>query len=644
MRRGLAGVPERHAARSGAAVSYTLARSRADSADRAWKGIAVVLTISPGAEPIPGYRLLERLGIGGFGEVWKAEGKGGQSIALKIVELKSRQSDEELQSLQLIAGIRHPHLLHILGHWVSDQYLLIATELAEGTAQDLAERHRRDGLAGIPRDALLNIIAQAAVAIDYLNAPAHEYGGRKVSIQHRDIKPENIFLTHGHVRVGDFGLAKVLEQLSDQHSGKGTLLYSPPEMLEGEICHASDQYSLALTYCQLLTGNLPFPGKTTLERLWSRVKGPPTLDDYPPAERAVLLQALAIRPEDRFPACATFARELERAHASQGGAATTGEPAALQTERAAPIVPAALTLGPLGTRERVDRLTRAATSTRGLVPAPFSDFGEHDLVLRPLPSGFVPVPGCPVHESGYPTEIISEMDGGEMVFVPAGEFLSGVGRPERGLGRTYLSAFYIDKYPTTNAQFQWFCRSADYTRADRWPWGDDGAGLVNRSAHPAVWVTWDDAVAFCQWAGKALPTEAQWEKAARGVDGRPFPWGSEPPIEGNQIRCNLRGARASDNGRTCPVGMFANGASPYGCFDLAGNVWEWCHDWFHPDLQLRGYRNPAGPPSGRYRVLRGGSWANGPDLVTADVRNHLIPDCRGPTIGFRTVLKLDEGF
>lgn len=581
----------------------------------------MALTIIPGAEPVPGYRLVDRLGIGGFGEVWKATGKDSYPIALKIIELKSRQSDEELQSLQLIASLRHPHLLHIVGHWVSDHHLMIATELADGTSEDLAERYRQQGMPGIPREKLLKIMSQAAVAIDYLNAPAHEYSGRKVSIQHRDIKPENIFLLGEHVRVGDFGLVKVLEQLSDQHSGKGTLLYAPPEMLEGEISHASDQYSLALTYCNLATGQLPFHGKTTLEKLWSRVKSPPQLDDYPPAERPVLLKALAQIPEDRFPSCASFVRELEEAVAAT--------PSTLPAEEKG---------------ERTERITQRSSSVLGVVPAPYAPVDLSATRVKPLPSGFVPVPGCAVHDSGYPIEIISEMDGSEMVLVPAGEYLSGEKQPDGAYRRTYLSAFYIDKYPTTNAQFQWFSRSADYSRADRWSWGDDGTGLVNRSAHPAVWVTWDDAIAYCQWSGKTLPTDAEWEKAARGVDGRPFPWGSAPPVANNRFRCNFRGANPVAGQRTSAVGIFGGDASPYGCYDLMGNVWEWCSDWYHPETRLRGYRNPSGPPTGRFRVLRGGSWANLAEHLFAHTRNHLLPECRGPTIGFRTVLRLGDGF
>lgn len=577
------------------------------------------LEISPGAELVPGYRLVSRLGVGGFGEVWKAFGPGGQPIALKIVELAQKQSDEELQALNLVANVRHPHVLHLIGHWLSDQYLLIATELADGTVQDVLLRCQQQGLAGVPRQDLVHYMAQAAEALDYLNAPVHEHAGRKVAIQHRDVKPENIFLFGQHVRVGDFGLAKVLEQLSEQHSGKGTLLYSPPEMLEGQVCHSSDQYSLALTYCRLLTGELPFAGQTMLEKLWARAKAPPDLERYPTEDRVVLARALAQDPGERFPSCAAFVRALATSNASPD-----------------PIA------GALSAADAMTTVARVLGQSRRKIPTsrPASN-GSVGPSMRPLPAGFVPAPGAAVHESGYPLEILCEIDGSVMVLVPEGEFLAGPPSDDGSFRRVLLSSFYIDKHPVTNAQFQWFCRLADYRRADRSSWGDDGSGLVNKSAHPAVWLTWDDATAYCQWAGKTLPTEAQWEKAARGCDGRSYPWGNEAPAACEYERANGKEA-ASIVGRTSPVGAYVEGASPYGCQDLAGNVWEWCLDWFDPEPPPGGYLNPAGPPTGIYRVLRGGSWANADRCLSTYFRNHLAPDSRGPTIGFRGVLRLPE--
>lgn len=578
------------------------------------------MDIGAGFMPIPGYRLVSRLGLGGFGEVWKAEGPGGQSIALKIVELKQKQSDEELQALQLIATVRHPHLLHLLDHWVSDEFLLIATELADGTAAERARAHGERGEAGIPRPELLALMAQAAEAIDFLNAPVHDHAGRKVAIQHRDVKPENIFLSGDHVRVGDFGLVKILEKLSERHSGKGTLLYAPPEMLEGQISHASDQYSLALTYCKLATGELPFPGETALEKLWARVNTDPILDSLTIDEQPLVARALSRDPQARFPSCIAFIRSLQLAGQSAG--MTTAS--LLEQSRSSTLFSGLTAVAP-----RIKGETTVNGSKRR---------GSS----RPLPTGFTAVPGTPIHESSYPHEIVCELDGSEMVLVPGGEFFAGPPRSPGVYRRVHLSPYYIDKYPVTNAQFQWFTRSADYRRADRWAWGDDQTGLVNRSPHPAVWLTWDDALAYCQWSGRTLPTEAQWEKAARGVDGRHYPWGNETPTEESRRFCNLAITLDSPSSRTSPVGVRDQGVSPFGCHDMVGNVWEWCLDWYdaHP---IALYRNPTGPPVGRFRCIRGGSWANGVELAPVWFRNHLAPEARGPTTGFRSVLCLENG-
>lgn len=591
---------------------FKLARACPFRPSRRFRIPTVATSAVPELELPAGYRLVARLGVGGFGEVWRADGPDGEPVALKIVELSQRKSEDEFQALYLVANVRHPHLLHLIGHWVSDEHLMIATELADETAEDLARRYREQGHSGLPQPQLLALLSQAAEAVDFLNSPIHEHGGRRVAIQHRDLKPENIFLFGSHVRVGDFGLAKILEHLSCQHSGKGTLLYSPPEMLEGKVAHTSDQYSLALTYCKLRTGEIPFPGETMLEKLWSRAQGPPDLAAYPSEERAVLQKALDRNPADRFPSAAAFVRAL----AAVAGGATTGV-----------------------TRPEAS-LTASRTTILQNVPA--ISARDSTLVVqgaRPLPAGYLPVAGCPIHESGFPLSILCEMDGGEMVLVPEGEYAAGPPRQDGSFRRVYLGPYYIDKYPVTNAQFQWFCRQAEYHRADRFSWGDDGHGLVNKAAHPAVWLTWDDAMAYCQWSGKTLPTEAQWEKAARGIDGRPFPWGFEKPSESPTPRLNARGLLPLGE-RTSPVGSFPDGASPFGACDMLGNVWEWCWDWYDADPPPGGYRNPQGPPTGKYRVLRGGSWANSLEIINAYFRNHLAPEVRGPTTGFRGVLKV----
>jgi len=203
---------------------------------------------------------------------------------------------------------------------------------------------------------------------------------------------------------------------------------------------------------------------------------------------------------------------------------------------------------------------------------------------------------------------ISPRDGAEMVLVPAGEFIMGSeeGDPdaydcERPQHSVYLDAYWIDRTEVTNARFARFVEATLYEtdaekaghgdvydphwKSSQWEFSVDWAhprdrliGISEIEDHPVVQVSWNDAAAYCEWAGKRLPTEAEWEKAARGADGRKYPWGDADP---NEHLSNIGGVHATDDGYqfTAPVGSYPNGASPYGVLDMAGNVWEWVADW-----------------------------------------------------------------
>jgi len=268
---------------------------------------------------------------------------------------------------------------------------------------------------------------------------------------------------------------------------------------------------------------------------------------------------------------------------------------------------------------------------------------------------------------------------GDMVFIPAGEFWMGAAeetlrpirefckqhttsdycqnvqydRDELPRHRVMLDAFYIDRFEVTNALFEKFVQatrrltSAEVERESAvWQMLPDGRsqrsqikganwrapngpGSAAQPSHPVVHVTWFEAAAYCEWAGKRLPTEAEWEKAARGADGYRFPWGNDwDPTRSNSYRGATSGAT--------PVGSYPQGASPYGVQDMAGNVWEWVADWYDESYYgVSPAQNPPGPAKGKIRVARGGSWNEGPLFMVTTLRFAAQPAFRSNIRGFR---------
>ncbi len=263
-------------------------------------------------EPLPGYRLLERLGRGGFGEVWKVEAPGGLLKAMKFVfgDLDAaeggdgRPAEQELKALNRVKSIRHPYILSLERFDVVDGQLIIVMELADRNLWDRFRECRGQGLPGIPRDELLNYMEETAEALDLMN--------NHYQIQHLDVKPQNIFLVYNHVKVADFGLAKAFEGMRATVTGGVTPVYAAPETFEGWISRFSDQYSLGIVFQEMLTGSRPFTGSNTKQLLLQHLNAPPDLSALPEADRPVVARALAKKPDDRWPSCMDLIRALRR--------------------------------------------------------------------------------------------------------------------------------------------------------------------------------------------------------------------------------------------------------------------------------------------------------------------------------------------
>jgi formylglycine-generating enzyme required for sulfatase activity len=227
-----------------------------------------------------------------------------------------------------------------------------------------------------------------------------------------------------------------------------------------------------------------------------------------------------------------------------------------------------------------------------------------------------------------------------MVFIPAGNFKMGCDQAHNGgelcngdelLHTVYLDAYQIDKNLVTTAQYAQ-CVAAGHCTAP----GDTSSNLrlsyygnSSYSNYPVIHVNWDQSNAYCAWAGKRLPSEAEWEKAARGSsDTRAYPWGDATPT------CALANSNYCVND-TSAVGSYPGGASPYGVLDMAGNVWEWVTDWLGPNYLVEPHENPLGPATGELRVIRGGFYFDDAKYVRATMRAGHDPNDATDYIGFR---------
>jgi serine/threonine protein kinase len=285
----------------------------------------------PNADPIPGYRLIEPLGSGGFGEVWKCEAPGGLFKAIKFVYGKlngldedSARAEEELRAVQRIKVIRHPFLLSMDRVESIGGELVIVTELADKSLHEVHTHCQRAGLPGILCTELLGYLRETAEVLDLMNL---EHG-----LQHLDVKPRNLLLVSRHIKVADFGLVNRLGAVKAGQArplGAVTPVYASPEIFHGRISPFSDQYSLAIVYQELLTGTRPFRGKNARQLLLLHTRGEPDLSAVPAADRPALARALAKQPEERFLSCAEFVRAL-------GGTETPPVPAEWSAQGGAP--------------------------------------------------------------------------------------------------------------------------------------------------------------------------------------------------------------------------------------------------------------------------------------------------------------------
>lgn len=288
----------------------------------------------------------------------------------------------------------------------------------------------------------------------------------------------------------------------------------------------------------------------------------------------------------------------------------------------------------MGKRPQIRRIIRSCV-TYSLLPIASILIGasaaraDHDLV--------VPQPGWEEEAKRLTAQDMPE----DTVTVPAGWFLMGsnphhdpdAGPQEQPQRWVYLDAFAMDRYEVTNIHYLRFVLATGAS----WPRYWRGNPFPEKvSQHPVIGLSWIEANVYCRWLGKRLPTEAEWEKTARGADGRLFPWGNEPAGWGKSNIAHSGSKRGVKYPPLANVGRYDRGVSPYGAYQMAGNVSEWVADWFDPEYYQYGTAfNPTGPEWGEDRVYRGGSWHEDPEVARSAGRGAHAPDHRSYLIGFR---------
>ncbi|MEO6725573.1 MAG: bifunctional serine/threonine-protein kinase/formylglycine-generating enzyme family protein [Blastocatellia bacterium] len=625
---------------------------------------------------IGNYEIVSPFGEGGMGELYLGRHtRLAREVIIKTIrteDFSPKQIEHLRDRLEREAFVQsqldHSHIVRVYDFLASGDTTCIVMEYVPG--RDLRKMITRE-TGPIADYRALKLFKQILAAIDY----AHHFiyldktGARHQGIIHRDLKPANILVTPDDVvKVTDFGIVKVRGVKGGTQMGfnPGTPEYMSPEQARGrELDHRSDIYSMGVVLYEMLTGRVPFEGDGSgtsdyeIRRGHIEMSVPPMAHYYPgiPAElEKVVLKSLEKNPDDRYQTARQFCELIEE-YEQTGAAKITGRmlgtrQTVLQEGRAvgrsgsladAPTVGIGNTV--LSDQNHSSNSSSASNNSAGgyssASSAGVSGYSRPQISRPaqeqksklPLVAGVAVLAFLTIGISYWlltrkPQTLDPKLSGGAppgMISITGGEFMMGRNDGndyEKPAHKVLVKPFYIDETEVTNAQYQEFVDTVHRQPPPHWT---NGRAPSGKASDPVYNVSWDDANAYAQWASKRLPTEEEWEYAARGTDGRLYPYGDKADLQ-------YSNAREDNFSEPLAVKSYPSGASPFGIFDMAGNISEWTADSFklYPGSTL-----PVDNPNAGRKVVRGGAYNLPVKDQTATDRFFQLPSTKNKFIGFR---------
>lgn len=546
-------------------------------------------------------RIEKYLARGGMAEVYLGTHLTlDRPVAVKVLHSYIEEDPDLLARFQreakVVAGLRHPNIVQIFDFDAVDGHPYIVMEYLKGPplATYLRGLHKRGGR--IERHQVARLLKALTASLDY----AHEQG-----VIHRDIKPANILL-HGKADeipldqpltndveaiLTDFGLVRIANTASQTASGmvSGTPAYMSPEQARGDpIDHRTDIYSLGIVLYEMLAGRVPFEADSTLSVIYKQInEPPPPIHGISPVVQKVIDRALSKNPADRYPTSRNMAVDFFLAIGMNAEAETIVNtlPDEVKPNRESQLdlTPKEIPLPEAGKSVRRMRIPigLGAILVVGILAVAvgaFRLFSKPSTAANPTVIPSLVSENTPEDIPATQAFTLPSSEG--MTEIPAGTYVVGttpVDDYHNAPLSLLLNGFWIDQFQVTYDEFQKFLTAT----------GTQAPDILGEGKHPVRGVTWDQAVAYCSWLNKRLPTEEEWEAAGRGSDPNPqlYPWGNDPTIDGKALEL--------PDQDTYEVGSLPFNKSPFGIYDMVGNIWEWVGEPY------------ANVPDGM-KILRGG--------------------------------------